>query len=394
METTPSQSLGSIGLALSGGGVRAAAFHAGVLKGLAQQNLLEEIVHISTVSGGSLITGLVFHHANYAWPSSEAYLSKIFPAVRKVLTTTSLQWNAFLRLFNPLNWRHLTSRANIVAQSIRSHWGITATLAALPAHPVWSINATTAETGHRFRFKKQTLGEYAFGYAQAESFGLASAMAVSAAFPPIIGPLRVSSDRYEWRKRESWSSEKPPERAAPPYKTFHLYDGGVYDNLGLEPLFDSGKQTIKLQDGKSVAFLIVSDAGAPQEDEPIPGPLNPFRLRRLANIAFNQCRALRVRSFVNFLLSKKGDGLYIQIGATPREPASGAITGTAVSLSGNWLTPQEFRRASHFKTTLQRLDDEQFDLLARHGYETLSWSQCQRAEEFGKKNTDTAGPAV
>jgi predicted patatin/cPLA2 family phospholipase len=52
-----------IGLALSGGGVRAAVFHLGVLKRVAAENLLEEVSAVSTVSGGSLITA-----AMSRWP--------------------------------------------------------------------------------------------------------------------------------------------------------------------------------------------------------------------------------------------------------------------------------------------------------------------------------------
>ncbi|MEF9672493.1 patatin-like phospholipase family protein [Pseudomonas sp. PCH446] len=44
-------------LALSGGGVRAMAFHLGVLKYLAEQQALERLTQISTVSGGSLLVG-------------------------------------------------------------------------------------------------------------------------------------------------------------------------------------------------------------------------------------------------------------------------------------------------------------------------------------------------
>ena len=58
----------AIGLALSGGGVRAAAFHAGVLRYLAEQKLLEQVVHISSVSGGSLFIGIVFQHSSCCWP--------------------------------------------------------------------------------------------------------------------------------------------------------------------------------------------------------------------------------------------------------------------------------------------------------------------------------------
>ena len=55
----------NIGLALSGGGFRASIFHMGVLKYLAEKNKLEEISYISSVSGGSLLIGLIYslnHH--------------------------------------------------------------------------------------------------------------------------------------------------------------------------------------------------------------------------------------------------------------------------------------------------------------------------------------------
>ena len=46
---------GKLGLALSGGGFRAALFHVGVLAQLAEQDLLRFVSVISTVSGGSII---------------------------------------------------------------------------------------------------------------------------------------------------------------------------------------------------------------------------------------------------------------------------------------------------------------------------------------------------
>ena len=48
-----------IGLALSGGGSRAVAFHLGTLRALDDLGLLDEIETISGVSGGSLMTGLI-----------------------------------------------------------------------------------------------------------------------------------------------------------------------------------------------------------------------------------------------------------------------------------------------------------------------------------------------
>jgi len=42
-----------IGLALSGGGVRASAYHCGVLWALASQGLMKDVQHLASVSGGA-----------------------------------------------------------------------------------------------------------------------------------------------------------------------------------------------------------------------------------------------------------------------------------------------------------------------------------------------------
>jgi NTE family protein len=47
-----------IGLALSGGGSRAIAFHLGCLRALHDRGVLEKISVISAVSGGSVVTAL------------------------------------------------------------------------------------------------------------------------------------------------------------------------------------------------------------------------------------------------------------------------------------------------------------------------------------------------
>lgn len=75
-----------IGLALSGGGVRAAVFHLGVLRHLALRGDLENVTQISTVSGGSLIVGAVFSHAGLRWPTSKQFLDEIYPELRSRLT--------------------------------------------------------------------------------------------------------------------------------------------------------------------------------------------------------------------------------------------------------------------------------------------------------------------
>lgn len=61
-------------------------------------------------------------------------------------------------------------------------------------------------------------------------------MAVSAALPGAIGPLAIKTEQFRWKKRASWAAPTDIERAAVlPYKQLHIYDGGVYDNLALQP---------------------------------------------------------------------------------------------------------------------------------------------------------------
>src|SRR6266568_2111665 len=153
-----------IGLALSGGGVRAMAFHCGVLRWLAQTGRMEDVAHVSSVSGGTLAAGLVLALNGWRWPSSDEYLKIVQPQFERVLTTGSLAATVILRLIWPQNWRFIFSRANLVSQAIEHDWGIEERLSHLPEKPVWSINGTTAETGRRFRFKQDRCGDYEIGY--------------------------------------------------------------------------------------------------------------------------------------------------------------------------------------------------------------------------------------
>jgi NTE family protein len=87
---TPTPPL-SIGLALSGGGTRAALFHLGVLRFLAEQGRIGEVKYISTVSGGSLITALVLKANHYAWPANADAFAEAHRRVIGLMDAHSLQ---------------------------------------------------------------------------------------------------------------------------------------------------------------------------------------------------------------------------------------------------------------------------------------------------------------
>lgn len=339
----------SIAIALSGGGIRAIVFHLGVIRLFAERCLLEHVKRISTVSGGSLLVGLILQKSQYQWPSSEHFVKTVYPCLRDMLCQRSFQWGALRQLLNPANVPFIFSRANLLALAIEKEWNIRISLSELPHTPEWSINATTAENGKRFRFKQCDIGDYQLGYAAPGEFPLASAMAVSAAFPGGFGPLRLNATLFDWKKRE-WNAPTGTEQSVNiGYKALHLYDGGIYDNLGLEPFFDAGRGNTKHPGN----VIIVSDAGRPLPSGFDSFALNPFRLKRVADIMSDQSHALRVRTFSNYLQESPGRGAFIYIG-TPIETQLPCKSATF---------------ASNFPTTLRRIDLTEFDLLANHGYQ-------------------------
>lgn len=336
-----------IALALSGGGVRAMVFHLGVLRQLAERGWLERVARVSSVSGGSLVTGLILQAAQLRWPTSQEFLAETYPALRQQLCARSMQRDAARQLLWPGHWRFVLSRANLLAAALRQQWKVAGRLSDLPVVPEWSINGTNAENGRRFRFKRDSIGDYQTGYAAPGVFPLADALAVSAAFPGGFGPLRLQARDFHWFKR-AWDAPAGSEEATDPrYPVLHLYDGGVYDNMGLESFFDAGR----CQSKHPEHFILVSDAGMPLPTGFSFGALNPFRLKRVADIMSDQSHALRIRTFHHYLQQQPGCGAFLYI-------ANAARTGG----------DQERQFSSRFPTTLRRLRTSEFDQIALHGY--------------------------
>lgn len=348
-----------IALALSGGGIRAMVFHLGVLRHMAERGLLESVEKVSTVSGGSLLVGLILQHNGMRWPTSEQFLSRTLPSMRKALCTRSLQWGSARQLLSPGNWRFLLSRANLLALALENEWQVQGELSDLPETPEWSINGTAAESGKRFRFKRKDIGDYTLGYAPAATFPLSNALAVSAAFPGGFGPLTLNTRQFEWRKRPWDAPADSAQAIQPDYLHLHLYDGGVYDNIGLEPFFDVGRQKTKVEG----YYIVCSDAGALLATGFNKGPLNVFRLKRVADIMSDQSRSLRVRAFANYIQHTPMAGAYLNIGG----------------LMSSQLTGSDARFSASFPTTLRRLNTDEFDRIFNHGVNVADYVR----KEFG-----------
>jgi NTE family protein len=371
-----------IGLALSGGGFRATVFHLGVMARLAKIDHLERVAFLSTVSGGSLCIGLVYALSDWQWPSSSAYLEQVVPRAREVLTTTNLQVDFIRRVItSPLSL--FRSRAATLAELLEERWGVMARLCDIPETPRWMINATCYETGKNWRFERFRMGDYLYGYSYDTDIPLGQALAASAGFPGLIGALPLDTRPFRWFKyRERWSEEHEminPESVReaqtraydPNWPIVHLWDGGVYDNLGLEGLhdFQSGWQA-------GVDFLVVSDASGRSKPEDYSSGTKAL-LRIILGIMMDQIRSLRSRAILERLINHDDRGAFLQIGNTCRDILLGAEREDEISrLCSQCLPEEECISAANMETVIRQLTDEEFQRLYRHGFEVADLTLC------------------
>lgn len=272
-----------LGLALSGGGFRATLFHIGSLWRLNELGLLEKLDRVCSVSGGSIIAG----YLGYRWKDltfTDSVATNFDAVVAEPLQnfcTQSIDTTAGLEglvsLFDSIGER--------VEGLYRAHLFGDATLQDLPSDddgPRFIIYATNLQTGASFRFSRPYMADYTIGQFDIPKVPLAKAVAASSAFPPVLSPVILETDKHGWKKVDGASLHDKEELRS----TIYLTDGGVYDNMGLEAVWDNCET------------VLVSDAGAPLAIEAKPSTVWHNQLLRCIDIITDQTRALRKRKLV------------------------------------------------------------------------------------------------
>ncbi|CTQ34813.1 patatin-like phospholipase family protein [Jannaschia rubra] len=259
-----------IGLSLSGGGARAMAFHLGCLRALEEMGTLGRVKVISTVSGGSVIGALyaarvepfevfenrVRHHLarGFVRPALGKAISTQLgwrllgsgtsrAARRIVRLITDGMFGAVDRAFADPSVARLACKREPLPKSISATTLLQRVfeddlfdglrVSDLPAErPLLIVNATELRTRSAFRFSKVHSGSYRFGRLAKNDSPLGYAVAASAAYPLSLSPLDLHT-RFEHRGLIT------SERVV-------LTDGGVYDNLGLGPLWPDRDPKISL----------------------------------------------------------------------------------------------------------------------------------------------------
>lgn len=235
-------------LTFSGGGTRAAAMAYGVLEELRdtpvvidgqQARLLDQVSHISSVSGGS------FTSAYYG-----LYGDKIFDNFKSEFLLKDVEGALTHSILNPLHWfgrKGRTERAVEYYNKILFH---DATFADMmqPGRPMIVINASDLAYGVRFSFIQNFFDLLC---SDVREFPVASAVAASSAVPVVFNPVVVenypgcpefqaSPQAIEMANKsneleqmleglESYNDKEQRE-------FIHLVDGGITDNMGLRAM--------------------------------------------------------------------------------------------------------------------------------------------------------------
>jgi NTE family protein len=239
------------GLALSGGGFRATLFHLGGLWRLNELGWLRRLAEVTSVSGGSITAGyLGFRWKHLAFESNGTatnFVEEIVQPLQGFCSRTIDSWSVLAPLINPLR-----RPPEVMASHYLSKLFGTSTLQDLPPDkegPRFTIYATSLQTGVNVRFSRTELAEYYLGKIESPRIQLATAVAASSAFPPALCPVILKLNPADWKDWETGEKSDLREKARLRSEML-LADGGIYDNLGLDRVWDQ------------YSTVLVSDAGA------------------------------------------------------------------------------------------------------------------------------------
>jgi len=330
-----------IALCLSGGGYRAMLFHAGAIWRLSELGFLPKLNRVSSVSGGSIIAGLLgLRWSRLGFDANGVarnLVAEVIDPIRALASKTIDEGAILGGLLMP------GSISDRVTEAYRKHLFGDATLQDLPPDPPrFVINATNVQTGALFRFSRPFIADFRLGMIRNPTLDLAVAVTASSAFPPVLSPVHLEFDASAW----SQSGGEDLHRA--PYLTdVVLSDGGVYDNLGLETAW------------KRYDTILVSNGGgkmAPQEEPKGDWVRHAIRINEIID---NQVRSLRARQVIGSFEAGERHGTYWGI----RTDIADYQLATAM--------PCPLARTTELaetKTRLQRMDADLQERLINWGY--------------------------
>ena len=358
-------------LCLSGGGYRAALFHLGAVRRLNELGVLAKLATVSGVSGGSIVANLLADPRLEFPPGGGAVggFDELVAEPLARLTSRNIRTPALLSKARPWKWLARDAAIRALADELADAipWWSTplrdnvgrglarglprghlarggAVRGSAGSGPAVITGATEIGYGVNWVFEDPTahrphgrVGDYRVGHAAPPpTMRLADVVAASCAFPPFFAPMVL--DGVAMHLTGGHRGLESDEERASILRRLRLTDGGVYDNLGLEPVW------------KRHATVLVSDGGGvfrARTERTVVG-----RTLRILGIATNGGQSVRSRwlqaSYARGVLSGTSWALDTVVeGSYPR--------GTTELVNG-------------VRTDLDAFSTAEQHVLERHGY--------------------------
>ena len=335
-----------IALCLSGGGLRAALFHLGAVRRLTERGVLARLDLVSGVSGGALFAAFLAERLR-PWPRPgrpldpalfDAFVAEPFRGLaasnlRRGLWLAAAWHGSFVEGMRALYARRLSAR----------------TLETLPERPRFVFNATDLNFGANWVFERDRVGSFRAGYTSPQTpegaarWTVARAVAASSCFPPLFRPMRLALEPDRLRGVRRWTA-RYTELAA----RLRLSDGGLYDNLGLQPALSTHHE-----------ILLVSDGGAPFRH--VPARSRVGELVRYAELLQGQVGALRRAQLLAVFREGRRRGACWRIGDAASIYGGGdAVPGYSATLATEVIAA--------VRTDLDGFSEAEQAVLENHGY--------------------------
>lgn len=324
--------LDGVALCLSGAGYRAMLFHLGALWKLNDIGYLQKVDLVSAVSAGAILGGYygtIFPQLVFRNGAATNFEEKIVAPIRAFASRT-IDTTAMLTSF-------LTGRggAGVVASRFEKLFGYSS-LQEWPEKPRIIVSATNMQCGSLFRFSRRYLADYRLGTIVNPTLSVATAVAASAAMPPMLSPMVLSFPAH------AWSALPIEELADPKFRSaVQLTDGGIYDHYAIEPAW------------KRYRTILVSDGGSRRHDIADPSTNWAAQFSRMFELVTNNVRNLRRRQVIGAFVAGQRDGAYWSIGSRIEHYTSSGIPASSTWMNG--LDALPVRYATIDEETQQRL---------------------------------------
>jgi NTE family protein len=326
----------SIGLALSGGGFRATLFHLGAIRRLHELGILPKLTTVSSVSGGSILNGfLASRLANSLSQGISDFTSEVAVPVRQFCSLDIRRWPAVERLVpgidNSLQLTHQYDEHLTDAKLLKD----------IPGTPNHVFCSTDLAYGVNWIFTKQRCGDYQVGYmSPPPDWKLSTAIAASSCFPPVFRPISLNLNPKELQGGKAIVGPLRDQCI----KGLTFTDGGVYDNLGLEPIW------------KNHEVVLSSDGGALF---PVGGDIGfTWEIGRFISIPETQALAVRKRWLIAGFMTGSLSGTYWGVGGSASD--YGVQQGYSKELAQKYIAA--------IRTDLDSFSEAEASILENHGY--------------------------